>query len=113
MVLGLGFFKRGSYSRANRFEVLRYLEVAKPENAHATHSNRRRALIVVALRPIRVMTIAVELDDQPVAGAVKVGDVLAERFLARELPRKIAQELEPQLLFRGRGIAAQSLGAPS
>ena len=107
------FFERFSYRGAYRLKVFQDVRIREPYYANAAGLQCRGSQLVIALRTVGVMTIAVELDGQPLARAVEVGDVLAERFLPGELLRKIAQELKPQFLFRRRRIAAQSLGARS
>ena len=53
------------------------------------------------------MTIAVDFDDEQFAGAIKVGDVIAQWLLAAKSFRQITQEFVPEFAFRGSRIVAK------
>jgi hypothetical protein len=62
------------------------------------------------LRPaIRKVAVPIDLDYQPLARAIKVGDVMAQGFLPRELDRQGTQELVPELALGWAWIASERL----
>jgi hypothetical protein len=45
----------------------------------------------MALALLGVVAVAVNFDDKPLAGAIKVGDVVPKRLLPSELVRQVAE----------------------
>ena len=52
------------------------------------------------------MAITINLHNKPMGSAVEIGDVVTERFLAREFRCEVAEKIEPKpLLGRRQGPA--------
>ena len=92
MFLELRFLvEHGKHNPAHRLEVLKDLRVGEPSHAESLEFQRWSTHPIMALALLGVVAVAVNLDDKPLAGAIKVGDVVPKRLLPSELVRQVAE----------------------
>jgi hypothetical protein len=95
------------YALTDCFELLHHFQISKSDDAYALRFKRLRSPDIVPASERGEVTVAIDFNDEHLAGAIEVRDVFAQRLLSREFVRHLAKVFKPQLAL-GRGwIMAQ------
>jgi hypothetical protein len=103
--------------RANALKLLKYFGIGEPDHPDTLKAERFRSSFIVPFTARAEMRVPIQLNHHSMSRAVKVRDIVAERFLPAELLEMAGEKIEPQLALCRRGVTAQiartSLKIPS